>query len=106
MPLVLDPTSHSAESLEQLRRSLRDDLAETVEYVQNPGGAVVDPASIETASDLLRSALAVLDRSGPRTSEQSAAEANLAYATMLAVIDLVKSHTSVPRVPRGRQKKG
>jgi hypothetical protein len=30
------------------------------------------------------------------------AEVNLAYSTMVSVIDLVKSHTDVPRVPRNR----
>jgi len=104
MPLVLDPTAHSAESVGLLRKSLRDDLADTVEFVRNPGGAVVDPASLETASDLLQSTLAVLDRAGPRSREETAAEANLAYATLLAVIDLVKSHTELPRVPRARKK--
>jgi len=100
MPLVLNPASHSAETLEELRRSLRDDLADTVELVQNPGGAVVDPASLQTARDLLQSTLAALDRPGPSDAASLAADVNLAYAALVAVIDLVKSHTDGPRVPR------
>jgi hypothetical protein len=100
MPLVLNPASYSAETLEELRKSLRDDLADTVELVQNPGGAVVDPASLETARDLLESTLARLDHPGPSDAASLTADVNLAYATLVAVIDLVKSHTDVPRVPR------
>jgi len=99
VPLVLDPQRISFSTLEQLRRSLRQDLEETLETVDRPRGAVRDPASLETAGDLVRSARCVLDRPGPRTPEQLAEEANLAYAVLLAAIDLVKSHTDIPRVP-------
>jgi hypothetical protein len=102
MPLVSDPSSLSVEVLRGLLRSLREDLEETRELVQHPPGAVRDPASLATAAELLRSTLAVLDRPGPRTPEVLAAEVNLAYATMVSAIDLVKSHTDVPQVPRRR----
>jgi hypothetical protein len=99
---VLDPEHFSEAMLRELARSLRADLAEAVELVAEPGGAVRDPASLETARELGRAALATIDRPGDRTRSEHAADANLAYATMLAVIDLVKSHTDVPRVPRPR----
>lgn len=102
MPLVLDPTSLPADVLEDLRRSLRDDLAEAGELVHHPAGKVLDPGSLETASELVRSALARLDAPGPRSPEALGADVNLAYAALVAVIDLVKSHTDVPRVPRKR----
>lgn len=104
MPLVGDPSSFSVPVLEELLRSLREDLEETSELVNHPTGAVRDPASLVTAAELLRSTLAVLDVPGPCTREALAAEVNLAYATMVSVIDLVKSHTDVPRVPRARPK--
>jgi hypothetical protein len=88
--------------LEELVKSLRTDLDEVTEMVRAPRGRVLDPASLQTAEELIVSALAVLDRAGPRSRADRAAEANLAYATMLAVIDLVKSHTDVPRVPPPR----
>jgi len=103
MPLVHDPTSLPPKILEELLRSLRDDLAETSELVQHPPGTVLDPTSLETASELIRSTLARLDRPGPGTPESLGADINLAYATLLAVIDLLKSHTDVPRVPRSRK---
>ncbi len=105
MPLVLDPDAISETVLGDVVRSLREDLAETEELVLHPRGRVLDPASLETARELLRSARAILDRPGPLDRAALAAEANLAYAVLLAAIDLVKSHTDVPRVPAPRPAK-
>jgi len=102
VPLVLDPDRLPEGVLQGLVKSLRVDLAESLELVTEPRGAVRDPAGLETARELALSALALLDRPGPRTRGELAEEANLAYAAMLAVIDLAKSHTDVPRVPRSR----
>ncbi len=102
MPLVLDPEHLPEETLRDLVRSLKADLAESIELVAQPRGRVRDPASLETARELALAAVAVLNRPGPRTRAELAVEANLAYATMLSVVDLVKSHTDVPRVPRPR----
>ncbi|MFI5413020.1 MAG: hypothetical protein ACHQ0I_00290 [Candidatus Lutacidiplasmatales archaeon] len=102
MPLIFDSASVPASMLEELQRSLREDLLATQELVTQPAGTVRDPASLDTARDLLQSTLAVMDRPGDRTPEARVAEVNLAYATMVTVIDLVKSHTDVPRVPRKR----
>jgi hypothetical protein len=104
MPLVQAPSALPREALEELLRSLREDLHETEELVRAPPGVVRDPASLEAAADLLRSTLAVLDLPGPRSAEALVSEINLAYATIVAVIDLVKSHTDVPKVPRARPK--
>ena len=71
--------------------------------IASPRGRVLDPASLLTARELLDAAVQVLDRPGARTAAERAAEANLAYATMLSVIDLVKSHTDVPKVPPARK---
>jgi hypothetical protein len=102
MALVNDPDSLSEPVLDELVRSLAGDLDETVEMVEKPRGRVLDPASLVTARELLESARAVLRRPGPRSKAERAAEANLAYATLIAVIDLVKTHTDVPRVPPPR----
>jgi hypothetical protein len=102
MPLVLDPETIPETILHELLSSLSRDLAETLELVRHPRGTVQDPASLATADDLIQSALVQLERPGPRSRAELAAEANLAYATMLAAIDLVKSHTDVPTVPRAR----
>ncbi len=102
MPLILDPERYSVEALEELVRSLRSDLEETGDLVRHPRGRVLDPVSLETAELLLAAALQELSTEGGRTVVALAARANLAYATLLAVVDLVKSHTDVPRVPRAR----
>ncbi len=102
MPLVLDPGRYSRPALEELVRSLRSDLEEMRGSVGHPRGTVLDPASLETARELLEAALATLARPGRRDRRRLADEANLAYATLLAVIDLVKTHTDVPRVPARR----
>ena len=98
----MDPDRFPRPVLEALVRSLRADLDETEELVTQPRGKVLDPASLRTAQELLEATRSVLDRAGPLSQAELAAEANLAYSTMLAVIDLVKSHTDVPRVPRAR----
>jgi hypothetical protein len=102
MPLVLDPDALSEAVLRELHRSVANDLAETLDLVLHPRGPVRDPASLAAAEDLVRSATAVISRPGARGRAELAAEANLAYAAMLATIDLVKSHTDVPLVPRAR----
>ena len=102
MPLILDPEVLPRATLQELRRSLRADLADTLELVLHPRGAVLDPASLRTAEELVRAALAVLDRPEPTAVGPLAEDGNLAYASMLATIDLVKSHTDVPRVPPPR----
>jgi len=103
MPLVIDPESYSEELLVELVRSLRADLEETMELASSPRGPVLDPSGLETAQELARAALAVLGRAPGRSRTELAAEANLAYSTLLAVVDLVKSHTDVPKVPRARK---
>ena len=102
MPLVLDPERLSEPVLLELLSSLRADLEETEELVRQPRGRVLDPASLEVAGELLRSARAVLDAPTAGGREGLATRVNFAYAVLLAAIDLVKSHTDVPRVPRQR----
>ena len=103
MVLVLDPMAIPPEVLEQLRRSLLEDLAETRELLRHPPGKVRDPTGIEAAAQLLETTIARLGTPGPPSPEAIAADANLAYATLIAVIDLVKTHTDMPRVPRRRR---
>ncbi len=103
MPLVLDPERLPRNVLEGLRQELVEGLAETLESVLQPRGAVRHPASLEVAAELLRSTQRLLERPGERDAATLGGEANLAYAVMLAAIDLVKSHTDVPTVPAPRR---
>jgi hypothetical protein len=102
MALVSEPDRMPEPVLRELVRSLREDLQESAAMIAEPRGRVLDPASLRTAAELLEAARATLDRPGERTRAELAADANLAYATMVALIDLVKSHTDVPKVPPPR----
>ncbi|HYA58104.1 MAG TPA: hypothetical protein VEH57_06555 [Thermoplasmata archaeon] len=104
MPLVLEAEKLPRATLSELRNSLRNDLIEARDLIDHPRGAVHDPASLETARELLEGALAQVDRPGPRERAALGRDINLAYAALVAVIDLVKSHTDVPLVPAPRPK--
>lgn len=103
MPLILDPDTHPEPVLRALVAEFTETLTELRGTVAEPHGRVIDPGSLETARELLDAALAQLEHGGDRTPAELAADANLGYATMMAVIDLVISHTDVPRVPRSRK---
>jgi hypothetical protein len=103
MPLILDPAGYSRTALLALATQLADDLAEVRELTVEPRGRVLDPASLETARELVDVTLVALRRTGERSNADLAADTNLAYVTMLAALDLVKSHTDVPRVPAPRK---
>jgi len=102
VPLILDPEKLPRAVLEAVHREMRESVGETLELVRHPRGAVHDPASLATAEGLLAASIALLDRPGARDANALGSETNLAYAAMLAAIDLVKSHTDVPTVPQPR----
>jgi hypothetical protein len=102
MPLVLDPSRHSAGELRALLADLRGELTEARELIDHPRGAVPDPSGLTNAAELLGATLAYLDDGDDSNPAELVRKANLAYATLVAVIDLVKSHTDAPRVPRPR----
>ena len=106
MPLVLEPEKFPRQVLEGLREELREGLVETLDFVQHPKGPVRDRASLETAEELVRAAMGVLILPGTRDLAGLGSEINLAYATTLAAIDLVKSHADVPKVPAPRTRPG
>ncbi len=102
MPLILEPERLPPKVLDETVAGLETDLTDVLEMVRKPRGAVLDPASLVVAEQLVEAALASLARPGPRDARAQGERANLAYATLLATIDLVKSHTDVPRVPGKR----
>lgn len=105
MPLVPSPDRLSKETLEQLRKEMRDELQELRSSIDHPVGAVLLPTGLMTAAELADSAIALLDRPGDRSIEALAAEVNLGYASLLAGLDLVKSHTNAPIVPAPRSRR-
>jgi hypothetical protein len=103
VPLILDPSRHDRATLLALAERMAADLDELRPMVVSPKARVIDPASLGTAVELLDAALAILRRPADRTDAELAADANLGYATGLAVLDLVKSHTEFARVPAPRK---
>jgi hypothetical protein len=103
---LVDPDRTSPETLATMHARLEQDLSETLEMVRSPRGKVLDPASLGTAEELLEATLALLRRGAARSPSDLAREINVAYAVMLAGIDLVKSHTDVPWVPPPRPAAG
>jgi hypothetical protein len=102
VPLILDPARYSDGALEALAREFAESLREVREMVDSPRGRVLDPASLEAARALLDASLAAVDPPASGDKARLAAQVNLGYAAMVAAIDLVKSHTDVPRVPPPR----
>lgn len=106
MPLDPDPSSLSEADLRILQEGLRAKLVSTAVLVRHVGAALHEPKALETASELLRSTLAFLERPGPRTRDELVREVSLSNATLLAVIDLVKSHADTPKARTARPKGG
>ena len=102
MPLLFEDGTYSTETLRELLRSLAAELEETRELIRRPRGPVRDPASLETADALVVSALGEVRRDESSEPSVLIGRANLAYAALVATIDLMKSHTDVPRVPQPR----
>jgi hypothetical protein len=100
MPLILDPERHSVETLSALVRDFATELAEWKQTLEAPTHRVIDPASLVTARDLVDATLTALATTGSESRAELAAKANLGSATLLAAIDLYKSHTDAPRTPR------
>ncbi len=102
MTLIQEYHGYPKTALRTTVKQLRADLVETLETVQHPRGRVLDPVGLENAATLLSAAIAAIDRPGPREPRALALDANLGYAALVASIDLLKSHTDVPRVPARR----
>ncbi len=105
MPLVIDPARHASARLAEMQRSFREDLTGTLELVRAPRGRVLDPMSLRTAEELLTETIALGDALAADGIDPGllARFVNVQYAVLLAAIDLVKSHTEVPRVPAARR---
>ncbi len=103
MPLILDPDAHSEAVLATLASEFAEALVAMRGDLADPTRPVLDPSSIVTARELIDAALARMGTGADPSRAELAATVNLGYATMNAVIDLVKSHTEGPRVPsRGK----
>ena len=106
MPLILNPSSHSVEQLREMLRANREDFRETLAGLERPPGDILEPLSLLTAADLVRGVVSLsesIDRPEADTA-LLAAMVNVQYDTLLAAIDLMKSHVAMPKVPQRRPK--
>ena len=105
MPLLGTPGAWPRAKLLELLRSQRSDLLETRDLLERPELPIRDPASLRTARDLVDALLALGDATEAAAGVPDAllgTVVNLQYEGGLAAIDLMKSHSDVPAVPRRR----
>ena len=100
MPLV-DATLPLA-LLRSMLEEQRAGAEEILAMVDDPPARVREPLGVVTAHDLLTAALAAARLRDDASAQEVAASVNLLYESGLAAIDLLKVHSEMPRVPRGR----
>jgi hypothetical protein len=104
VPLVLDPEALPMETLRALLKEQTEGVTELLEWATHPAAPVKETLGVLTALDLLKSALEVGRRAEHLQANRAeiAAAVNVQYEASLAAIDLVKMHSDLPKVPRGR----
>jgi hypothetical protein len=101
MPLILDPARVPEETLRTMARELATELREVLDSLDDRGPAK-DPLGIVTARDLLAAAIRLAEETEGGSIALTAAVVNVEYETLLAAIDLIKTHYGLPTVPRAR----
>jgi hypothetical protein len=104
MPILVPGTSVSDVELARMIREHREGIQGIVELAKSPEVAIDPPLSLLTISDLGRDLLALCDLAlvpeATRATREIAVDAS--YDGMLALMDLIKSHSELPKVPRSR----
>ena len=101
MPLILDPHRLPEATVRTMARELSSGLEEVRDSLADRGPAK-DPLGIVTASDLLAAAIQLGRATEGAPIALTAAVVNIQYETLIAAIDLIKTHYGLPTVPRGR----
>jgi hypothetical protein len=104
MTPILDPGTAVPESvLEQMRLDLREEIAELLGRLPSVVPRTGESFSLRTAIDLGGDLVSMIDLTGPSEArrELRIRVLNTAYDGQLAMIDLLKSHSALPKVPRG-----
>jgi hypothetical protein len=104
MPIVPDAAGWTEPRLRELLRLQAREVAETLERLRDPALPDAEPAGLRTAIDLLQNveALAMAAERAGTPRAILAAVANVQYDAIVAGIDLLKSHSGLPSVPRRR----
>jgi hypothetical protein len=84
-----------------MARELTTELREVLESLDDRGPAK-DPLGIVTARDLLAAGIQLAEETEGGSVALTAAVVNVEYETLVAAIDLIKTHFGLPTVPRAR----
>ncbi|MCI4369226.1 MAG: hypothetical protein L3K09_06670 [Thermoplasmata archaeon] len=108
MPIILANSSQSDSQLRQMIRDTQEGLDELAERMADSGFPMVEPMGIYTARELLGSVSELVASLSTKGSDRAelVRVAIVQYDAMLAAIDLMKVHSSLPRVPRGASSAG
>ena len=101
VPLILDAASVPEATIRTMAKELREELEEILASI-DARGTPKDPLGVVTASDLLKAAIQLGRETEGAPVGLAAAVVNVEYETLLASIDLIKSHFGLPTVPQGR----
>ncbi|MCI4319664.1 MAG: hypothetical protein L3J87_01710 [Thermoplasmata archaeon] len=103
MPLIEEPDLWTTERLRPLLANFHEELVELAEMLREPPRRPpLDPLGLLTAQGLAAAAadLALLAQAEGLPPRIQVAAVNVAYEATVASIDLMKSHTAGPKVPR------
>lgn len=100
MALIAPDSVVSESTLRELRTEFLEALTEELDRLTTPNRRVTDAPRLERARELARSFVAAYEAAPPSDRGRLIREVNLGYATMLAVIDLMKGSLDLPFVPR------
>ena len=101
MPIVLDPSAIPEPTLREMARELQEELEEILGSIEDRG-TPRDPLGVLTAADLLRAAIRLGHETQGAAVPLTVAVVNVQYETLIASVDLIKSHFGLPTVPRAR----
>jgi serine protease inhibitor len=104
MPILPGDTRATDEQLAALLRNHRAGIEEANSLILNPELPAREPLGLLTARDLGAALVSLLDLAeAPEASRTLKIHViNASYDGILAMIDLVKSHSALPKVPRAQ----
>lgn len=100
MPILLPGSVVPEEKIAAIQADLRQSVQAILSQLRAPTAPVRSPLGILTGIDLGEQILSLLDLLPDSASRDwRVATVNIAYDGLLAMIDLLKSHTEQPTVP-------
>jgi hypothetical protein len=100
VPLLLDPRRLPEATVRTMAKELAGELEEILESLSDRGKPR-DPWGVVTAADLLTAAIELGRATEGAPVALTAAVVNVQYETLIAAVDLIKTHYGLPTVPRG-----